>query len=78
MEGENFFVIDTPFDGTPASSPVFSGGNNLNPESVVFSTSDNTLYFDRNGSGSGYTIVAQFDDGLSAELSPSDIMIASN
>lgn len=78
VEGENFFVIDTPFDGTPASSPVFSGGNNLNPESVVFSTSDNTLYFDRNGSGSGYTIVAQFDDGLSAELSPSDIMIASN
>jgi Ca2+-binding RTX toxin-like protein len=77
VEGKNFFIIDTPFNGTPSSSPVFSGENDLNPESVIFSTSDRTLYFDRNGSESGYTVVAQFDDGLSAALSPSDIIISS-
>ena len=77
VEGENFFVINTPFDGTPSSSPLFTGENNLNPESLIFSTSDNALYFDRNGLGPGYTVVANFDDGLSAALSPSDILIAS-
>ncbi len=54
-EGTNYSVIDGAYDGTNAGNNAdFSEG----VPTFVYSTADHTLYYDANGSESGYTVVA--------------------
>lgn len=58
--GIDFSVISGTYKGTNA-------GNNANfadkDATFVFSTADDTLYYDANGSNAGYTVIATFTDG---------------
>lgn len=55
-DGINFSTIDEVFDGTNAGSNAsFSAGI----QTFIFSTADNTLYFDSNGSDPGYSAVVE-------------------
>jgi Ca2+-binding RTX toxin-like protein len=59
-DGVDFSIINTAFDGTDAGTNTnFDAGK----VSFVFSTFDNTLYYDANGTGAGYTVIATFEDG---------------
>jgi Ca2+-binding RTX toxin-like protein len=58
--GQNFSVIGAQYDSTnPGANSNFSGAQ----PTFVFSTADDTLYFDDNGPGAGYTVIATFANG---------------
>ena len=55
-EGVNFSTISASYDGTnPGSNTNHAAGD----ASFVFSTVDETLYYDPDGTGPGYTVVAE-------------------
>ena len=70
VKGDTYSIIATGFDGTDAGANTsFTAGS----PTFVFSTADNTLYFDANGDAPGYTVIASFADG--ATPAASDIVI---
>ncbi|MEX2649065.1 MAG: calcium-binding protein [Alphaproteobacteria bacterium] len=69
IEGTSFSVIADPYDGTnPANA-----NHGVNLGSFVFSTADATLYFDDDGTGPGYVVIATLDNG--ALLAATDIVL---
>lgn len=64
--GSNFSTISVAFDGTNAendgSNTEFAAGR----PALIFSTADNTLYFDADGATSGYTVLAEVNVVLDA------------
>ncbi|MGE0745585.1 MAG: tandem-95 repeat protein, partial [Rhodospirillales bacterium] len=74
QEGINFSIIDGPYDGTAA------GGNanfDAGAPTLIYSKADSTLYFDANGKGEGYTIVATVDPGVVVTKDDVQIVITS-
>ncbi|MSP83562.1 MAG: calcium-binding protein [Alphaproteobacteria bacterium] len=67
--GVEFEIVAGAFDGTNGTSTNFTLGN----AAFVFSTVDNTLYYDANGAGAGFTAIATLDDG--AAMVAADIVI---
>ena len=71
VDGINFSVINTLYDGTDAGTNAeFDAANGT----FIFSTADATLYFDNNGIGDGYTVVATFANN--ATLAATDLEFA--
>ncbi|MGE5505004.1 MAG: M10 family metallopeptidase C-terminal domain-containing protein [Actinomycetota bacterium] len=69
VNGVNFSQIATAFDGTNATSSEFAAGH----ASLVLD-STGTLYYDANGKGAGYTVLATFSNH--ANVHASDVVIA--
>jgi serralysin len=69
VNGGNFSQIATAFDGTNATSSAFLAGH----ASLVLD-STGTLYYDANGKGAGYTVLATFSNH--ANVHASDVVIA--
>ena len=73
-DGTNFEVISGSYNGTNATSSNYSNG----AEALIYSSADGLLFYDDNGNGAGYTLLAEFS-GLAiagVELSDGDIMLA--
>ncbi len=58
------------YDGT---NPGGNTNHDANLGSFVFSTADDTLYFDDDGTGPGYIVIATLDNG--ATLAATDIAL---
>jgi serralysin len=69
VNGVNFSKIGTAYDGTNASAADYSAGKG----SLIFD-STGTLYYDANGKGAGYHVVATIQSG--GTINASDIIIA--
>ncbi|NQU71814.1 MAG: FecR domain-containing protein [Rhodospirillales bacterium] len=67
-EGLNFHTITAAYDGNN------SGHNNANPNHFVYSTADQTLYYDNDPAAAGYSIVATVAAG-SDNITASDVEI---
>lgn len=67
-EGVNFHTIAAAYDGTN------SGHNDANPNHFVYSTADETLYYDNDPAAAGYSIVATVAVG-SDDIAASDVEI---
>jgi len=66
--GQNFSTIATAFNGTSAGvNAAFAAAQ----PTLVFSTHDDALYYDSNGSAPGYTLIAHVEPG--AVVAPNDI-----
>jgi serralysin len=68
--GDDFSVIAGPYDGTDAGANANFAADQA---TFVFSTGDSTLYFDGNGDGAGYTVIATLANG--AVLAATDIEV---
>jgi Ca2+-binding RTX toxin-like protein len=71
--GTDFSVINFLYDGTDAGDNANFGESG---STFVFSTADNTLYFDSNQSGDGYFVVATFANGVTPNASDIEIVNA--
>jgi hypothetical protein len=71
QDGQNFSIIAGPYDGTTAgANAAFASGG----PALVFSTQDHALYYDANGAGEGYTLLATLQSG--GVLTASDIQLS--
>ncbi len=72
-DGTNFEVISGSYDGTNGTSSNYSSGS----EALIYSATDGLLFYDDNGIGAGYTLLAEFS-GLAIagiDLADSDIVL---
>ncbi|MGE5475869.1 MAG: M10 family metallopeptidase [Bacteroidales bacterium] len=69
QDGVNFVEIGTAFNGANATSTAFAAG-----KASLIQDSTGTLYYDANGKGAGYTVLATLQPGV--HLHGSDIIIA--
>jgi Ca2+-binding RTX toxin-like protein len=60
--GANFEVISAAFNGTNASSTEFAAGR----AALIYSQTDDVLYFDDDGASAGYTILLETTTNLAA------------
>lgn len=68
-DGVNFIEIATAYNGSNATTSAFAAG-----KATLVQDSTGTLYYDANGKGAGYTVLATLQPG--AHLHGSDIIIA--
>lgn len=68
-DGVNFIEIGTAFNGSNATSSAFTAG-----KASLVQDSTGTLYYDSNGKGAGYVVLATLQPGV--HLHGSDIVIA--
>ncbi len=68
--GDSFSVIAVAYNGT---NPGTNTNHAANQATFVFSTADATLYYDANGTGAGYTVIATLANA--ATLTAADIAI---
>lgn len=69
--GVNFSTISTSYDGTnPGANSNYASATGT----LIYSTADQTLYYDGNGSAAGYTVVATFH-GSGIVLHNTDITV---
>ncbi|MEX2650532.1 MAG: M10 family metallopeptidase [Alphaproteobacteria bacterium] len=68
--GDDFSVIGVAYDGT---NPGANANHAAGEASFIFSTADSTLYYDADGAGAGYTVVARIIDGT--DVAATDISI---
>ncbi|MBY0511690.1 MAG: hypothetical protein K2P94_16250, partial [Rhodospirillaceae bacterium] len=67
QDGVNFSIISVAFDGTNGEAGGATNTNFANADpTLVYSTFDNTLYYDDDGVGSGFTVLAQLQTGTVA------------
>lgn len=71
--GVSYSVIGAAYDGTNAGVNT-NHGNDL--ASFVFSTADSTLYYDADGAGAGYTVVATLTNGATPGANDIQIVAA--
>ncbi|MEX2648115.1 MAG: FecR domain-containing protein [Alphaproteobacteria bacterium] len=69
--GQNLSVIGVQYDGT---NPGVNGNFPDSQPTFVFSTADDTLYFDDNGIGAGYTVIATFANGEAPVAADFDVV----
>jgi serralysin len=68
-DGVNFVEIGTAYNGTNATSSAFAAG-----QPTLVQDSTGTLYYDGNGKGAGYVVLATLQNGV--HLHGADIIIA--
>ncbi len=72
-DGVNFSTISASYTGVnPGTNAAHDAGN----ASFVFSTADQTLYFDPDGTSAGYSVIASVQTGASVAASDIEIVAA--
>ncbi|MGH6719158.1 MAG: calcium-binding protein [Alphaproteobacteria bacterium] len=70
INGTSFSIIDALYNGTNAGD---NANHDAGDATFVFSTADDTLYYDANGDGLGYTVIATLETGT---IAAGDILIS--
>ncbi|MEX2650075.1 MAG: M10 family metallopeptidase [Alphaproteobacteria bacterium] len=70
LDAASFSTIEVQYDGT---NPGANANHLVGAASFVFSTADSTLYYDPDGAGGGYTVIATLDNA--AQPTATDIEI---
>jgi len=69
LSGDYFATINTAYNGTtPVANSQWASGN----PSLIYSTADHSLYYDPNGAGAGYQVVATVISG--DHIHPTDVV----
>jgi len=69
VDNINFEIINISYDGTNASSSEFVAGNSA----FIYSTADDILYFDDNGSSAGFSVL--FENASSSTPDADDFVV---